>query len=150
MSLWIAPKALEKWASNDLDARKNQDGSYDFVFRYEGSSCRNGGKGFPAEIRVCLSFADDGDWCIKDLTIVVPPVGREGWEASCIFGEIGKDSLRRMGTWVPFRGQRLDEALASDATLNHGGCFCTPAHVNHKVLLALGKIRWWLDNKAKA
>ncbi len=149
MTLFIAPKALQKWAADDLDTRKNRDGSYDFVFHYEGSSCRDGGKAFPAEIRVCLSPADDGYWHIKDLGIVVPPEGVEGWEATCIFGEIGKDSLRRIGTSVPFRGQSLDEALASDVTLNHGGCFCTPSHVNHKVLLALWTVKWWLDNRAK-
>ena len=149
MSLLIDPKALRKWASNDLDVQKNQDGSYDFLFRYEGSSCRNGGKAFPAEIRVCLSPADDGDWRIKDFAIIVPPAGREGWEATCIFGEIGKDSVRRMGTSVPFRGQSLDEVLASDVALNHAGCFCSPAHVNHKALLALWTIKWWLDDTAK-
>ncbi len=47
---------------------------------------------------------------------------------------------------LPFLGLELSEILQRDWPVNNAGCFCTTAHVAHKVLLALHTVNWWLEN----
>lgn len=145
MSNAISDKALEKWARNDLAAEGLGDGSYRFRFYFEGSSCRNGGRSFPAWILAHLTRDPNGAWRIAEVGVEIPR-DAPGWKATCIHDSNKNSSANDLAAKSPAQGALLNEFLASDHPTENAGCFCTSVHVNHKLLLALSTINWWLEH----
>lgn len=144
----VDDKALEKWAANDLEATAEPGGSYRFVFRFVGSSCTNGGNEFPARISIRLNPGTNDQWLISDLAMDVP---REhaGWLATCIHGSSRVVAPEKLTTSFPIAGLTLSDAIRADLPTNNARCLCTSIHVNHKVLLALSTVKWWMDHRKK-
>lgn len=151
----VAEAALAKWVRERLvrfdpatraDGRANSGrGLENFVFRYTGSTCSNGGSAFEAHMYVCVDAAppSDGGSCVVDAWIEFPPHTIESAARMCA----ARNGLfARLSEPAPFCGRPLEDVVQEKAPMNYAGCFCTQPMINEKWKQALSTVHYALTN----
>ena len=147
--LRISSRALKTWAERDLTVTETDNGTMHCEFAYEGSSCNAGGHPFPATITCELFPETGGAWRLISAKATAEP-NEEARSTLCIVrNHMGTHGVIADGE-LPLEGLELAEILNREWPVNNAGCFCTMAHVTHKVLLALHTFKWWIESSGRA
>jgi hypothetical protein len=147
--LRISKTALAKWAGRDLSVERQPDGSVFCRFQYEGSSCNNGGTPFQSTIRAVLLSEGDDKWRIADAQVELDR-DDPAWDTFCSYRQNPSMGRSISTDGSPAIGMDLDEFIEGEWSTNNAGCYCSMAHVNHKLLLAMNTLRWWLTENSSS
>ena len=142
----VPEEALRKWAGQCLECVQSGDAERTFRFRFEGSTCMNGGDPFTAELQIRLAREARG-MVITEASIAFPAAQMEAAGAMCAFRDRGQVFLDGLRTAPWFCGQTLEEALSRSVPTNPAGCLCTEPMVNHKWRLALCTLHYALNHQ---
>jgi len=141
-------KALMRWAEERLSMNEAEDGSLDFVFDFEGTTCTNMGRALRFLYSVKLGPRSEG-YPIREQRCV-PASSDSGHTQMCQYLE---DPSRLMGAIrleKPLIGERLRTVLDWRREPNGAGCLCTPSSRNHKWGLVLETIHYALAQQEAA
>lgn len=145
----VAERALAKWSTERLDEIDRNDSLLHLRFRYNGSTCTNGGTPFAAHLHVCLEHepggrpSPPGDPIIKSAWIEIPDEHRTAASEMCAaIRPVG--FLDHLAEKADITGTTLAEALRADVPVDYAGCFCAAPMVNEKWKLALSTIHYAL------
>jgi hypothetical protein len=147
----VARKALAKWATEKLERVDSGDGAVHFRFRYNGSTCNNGGVPYTAFLNARIrADGADGRWTIDRAWIEVPEDERP--KAALMCAAPGDDAGRvrffaDLEAPQEFSGYPLEEVIARETPENFAGCLCGKAHVNQKWKMALSAMHYALANQ---
>jgi hypothetical protein len=135
-------KALQRWANERLALHNHPDGSFDAVFRYDGTTCTNMGRPMTFHYTVKLGSRAEG-YPIREQRCA-PAEGDTGHEFMCKYIENPTALMSAIGTEKPLSGERLNSILNWRRGVNAAGCFCEAASREHKWGLVLETIHYAL------
>jgi hypothetical protein len=135
-------KALKRWAEERLSMNMNQDGSLDFEFRYEGTTCTNMGRQLAFDYNVKLGPRAEGYLILEQRC--VPAAGDTGHTAMCQFIENPAGLMAAIDREKPLSGERLNAVLSWRRKMSAAGCYCESASRDHKWGLVLETIHYAL------
>jgi hypothetical protein len=138
-------KALERWASERLSMRPCPDGSIDFDFRYDGTTCTNMGRPLTFIYNVKLGPREEG-YPIREQHCA-PAAGDDGHTAMCKYIEDADSLMSAIAAEKPLHGERLDAVLAWRREPSGAGCYCEALSRSHKWGLVLETIYYALVQK---
>jgi hypothetical protein len=136
-------KALRRWAKSLLTLDHREDGVARGRFRFDGSTCTNGGIPLAFEYEVELSPSTDGR---RLLSMTCRPVSKNtGYEAMCSVRENEAAFWRALSAETPFLGHPLAEALDWNPPTNPAACLCTSENRDHKWRMVLHTLHYALS-----
>jgi hypothetical protein len=135
-------KALQRWAAERLTLHKRADGSFDAVFRYDGTTCTNMGRQLAFNYSVKLGPRTEG-YPIREQRCA-PAEGDTGYESMCKYIEDSTSLMSAIETEKPLGGEHLNSVLSWRRGDNAAGCFCEAASREHKWGLVLETIHFAL------
>ena len=138
-------KALQRWAGERLAIDPRPDGSTDFTFRYDGTTCTNMGHPLAFIYNVKLGPRAE-EYPILEQRCS-PAAGDEGHMAMCKYIEDSARLMDAIESEKPLIGQRLNAVLEWRREQNGAGCYCDPLSRNHKWGLVLETIHYALVQK---
>jgi len=141
-------KALKRWANERLSLRENQDGSFDALFRYEGTTCTNMGLPLSFDYNVNLGTRDKG-YPIHEQRCS-PAAGDSGHTRMCQFIENPERLMKAIGEEHPLNGEHLDAVLSWRRKISAAGCYCDASSREHKWGLVLETIHYALVQRELA
>ena len=124
----VAERALKKWQSANLDKTELAENMMHYTFRFNGSTCNNGGVEYTALLHARIT----AEGTIKRAWIEIP--AEEEASASQMCACPGSDSVDSRGFFetlardASFSGRSLEDVIAEEVPLNHAGCLCYPPH----------------------
>jgi hypothetical protein len=146
MAYRVHPRALARWSQENLTLLEEEGPRMAFRFRYRGSICINGGGDFLVHLDLTLQRAGNR-FRVAEAAITLDPEGT-GTPTSCHLETSQQNLLVAQNVASSgVVGADLEAFLETDRPLNPGGCFCSLEHVNHKLLLALHTIRYYLQSQ---
>jgi hypothetical protein len=140
MEYAIHGRALEKWSRERLELLEETESGRHYRFRYDGSTCNDGGTPYTAWLHLRLS-GKAACARIDEAWIEIPAGEREAASAMCAAGS-DPGFLDTLCRPAAFTGSGLEEALEQGGAVNHAGCFCTPAMLWEKWRQALSTVHW--------
>jgi hypothetical protein len=140
-------KALKRWAEERLSMNMNEDGSLDFVFRYEGTTCTNMGRSVAFDYNVKLGSRASGYPILEQRC--VPAAGDTGHTAMCKYLENPAGLMAAIDREKPLCGERLNAVLSWRRKPSAAGCYCESASRDHKWGLVLETIHYALTQKER-
>jgi hypothetical protein len=144
MAYTINERALARWAKESLAVLAQEGSRTSFRFRYTGSTCLNGGAEFPAHLDLTLEH-EGGRYHVAEAVVALDPEDT-GALTSCRYDPAQRRAIvARNVAHSGVLGADLEEFLRADRPVNPGGCFCSVEHVNHKLLMALQTVRYYLE-----
>ncbi len=141
-------KALQRWAEERLAMRLLDDGSFEAVFRYDGTTCTNMGRPLAFDYSVKLGPRAEG-YPIREQRCW-PAEGDAGHEYMCKYIEDPSGLMTAIGSEKPLHGERLDAVLKWRRGSSAAGCFCEAASREHKWGLVLETIHYALAQRESA
>ncbi len=135
-------KALERWAKERLTLHAGDDGSFEAIFRYDGSTCTNMGRPLTFLYTVKLGPRAQG-YPIREQRCVPAP-GDTGHTSMCQYVENPSRLMDAINREMPLSGKHLSSILTWRREPSGAGCFCTQASRNHKWGLVLETIHYAL------
>jgi hypothetical protein len=145
----VAVRALEKWKNNNLEIVERSGDTVHFRFRFNGSTCSNGGTPFKAYLHAVLSSCNV-DPRVSKAWIEIPENEIENAEEMCESKRSGDEFLRRLSHFADMEGKAVSDILADELDLNHAGCFCTEPMINQKWRMALSTMYYALCRQKSA
>ena len=144
----INPNALEKWVTQFLDCRKENNNCFHFSYLYLGSTCNNGGINFQAVLNVVLKIRSS-DLVIKNARIDFPDKYLPQAKEQCEFLKTGVKFFEELKKPPAFVGQKVEDVLAAIKNVIPSGCFCTQPMRDHKWRNALSAIHFAFHKKSE-
>ncbi len=138
----VSRKALKRWAEERLSISRNQDGSLDVRFRYEGTTCTNMGRTLTFNYRVKLGPRAEG-YPIREQSCA-PADGDTGYTAMCQYIENPARLMAAIDCEKPLSGERLNAVLSWQRKPSGAGCYCESSSRDHKWGLVLETIHYAL------
>lgn len=135
-------KALSRWAQERLSIRQAEDGSFEAVFRYEGTTCTNMGRPLAFDYHVKLGRRDEG-YPIREQKCA-PAAGDTGHTYMCEYLANADELMAAIDQDQPLHGQRLAAVLDWHPPISAAGCFCDSASRARKWALVLETIHYAL------
>jgi hypothetical protein len=144
----VSRKALKRWAEERLSMSRNQDGSLDVRFRYEGTTCTNMGRPLTFNYRVKLGPRAEG-YPIREQSCA-PADGDTGYQAMCQYIENPARLMSAIDCEKPLSGERLNAVLSWQRKPSAAGCYCESSSRDHKWGLVLETIHYALAQQEMA
>jgi hypothetical protein len=141
-------KALKRWAEERLSMNRNPDGSLDFGFRYEGTTCTNMGRSLVFHYNVKLGPRTEGYPILEQRC--APASGDTGHTAMCQYIADAAGLMAAIDREKPLSGERLNVVLAWQRKTSAAGCYCDAASRDHKWGLVLETIHYALAQQEKS
>lgn len=141
-------RALAKWAAEHLSIEVRSDGSFDAVFRYNGTTCTNMGRPLAFQYKVNLGPRAEG-YPIREQHCAPAP-GDTGHAAMCKYIEDSRLLMSAIGQEKPLFGETLNAVLSWRRKPSAAGCFCEPSSRDHKWGLVLETIHYALVQRERA
>jgi hypothetical protein len=135
-------KALKRWAEERLSINRNQDGSLDCLFRYEGTTCTNMGRPLAFNYHVRLGARAKGYSILEQRC--APAEGDTGHKAMCQYIEDPVGLMASIDIEKPLNGEPLNAVLAWRRQPSAAGCYCENGSREHKWGLVLETIHFAL------
>ncbi len=135
-------KALRRWASERLRMRAREDGHWEMVFRYDGTTCSNLGRPLAFDYHVQLGPRETG-YTIQALSCR-PAAGDAGHRQMCGYLENSDRLMTAIAAEKPLLGQPLAAVLGWRRGASPAGCYCDAGSREHKWGLALETIHYAL------
>jgi hypothetical protein len=135
-------RALKRWAAERLSMKKNQDGSLDAVFRYDGTTCTNMGRPLTFNYSLKLGSRAEGYPILEQRC--VPAEGDAGHTAMCKYIEDPAALMADIDLEKPLKGERLNTVLSWLRKPSAAGCYCEKSSRDHKWGLVLETIHYSL------
>jgi hypothetical protein len=120
----------------------NSDGSLDFEFRYEGTTCTNMGRPLAFNYTVKLGPRAEGYPILEQRCD--PAAGDTGHTAMCQYIENPAGLMAAIEGEKPLNGERLNAVLSWWRKPSAAGCYCESAARDHKWGLVLETIHYAL------
>ncbi len=139
------PKALRRWAQERLQMRAREDGNWEMIFRYDGTTCSNLGRPLAFDYHVRLGPRDTG-YTIQALSCR-PADGDTGHQQMCGYRENSERLMAAIAGEKPLLGQPLAAVLGWRRGASPAGCYCDAASREHKWGLALETIHYALSER---
>lgn len=133
-------KALNRWAENLLTIQPQDRGEILSVFRYEGSTCSDGGIPLTYLYEIKLSSEADG-YRILD-TCCRPDESNSGYKKTCSYIQNADRSMAIISNFQPCIGILLSQILEWRPRTEPAGCLCNQANRNHKWKIALQTVHY--------
>lgn len=144
----VAERALKKWSSANLEHRITKDGENHFIFRYEGSTCNNGGVPYQARLHAVISGVGESAK-VKQAWIEIPEEERDAAALMCASNGTDAASaagfFARLAEQADFVGESLEGVISKDVPQNFAGCFCGRPHIAQKWKIALSTMHYALS-----
>lgn len=137
-------KALERWASERLTVAAGPNGTWKAQFRFDGSTCMNGGLALAFQYSVLLGSRENGYPIIE--ATCAPIDGHSGFKHMCSFQQNPNAQLPAIAAPPPVLGWTLDAALGWKPEVLQSGCLCSEADRNHKWRLVLQTLHYRLNS----
>jgi hypothetical protein len=138
----VGVRALAKWAEERVRINPRVDGSFDAMFRFDGTTCSNMGRPLAFEYKVELSPAEDGFRIVR--TSCGPVAGEDGYQSMCAYLTDADELMEQISASPALLGQPLDNVLTWTRESAPSGCHCTASSRTHKWGLALEAIHYAL------
>ncbi|HEX8522525.1 MAG TPA: hypothetical protein VF669_09740 [Tepidisphaeraceae bacterium] len=138
----VNAKALKRWADERLTLTSNSDGSFDALFRYEGTTCTNMGRAILFHYHVKISPREQG-YLILDQKCGPAP-GDTGHTYMCRYMNNAEHLMVAIDQEKPLLGQKLNDVLTWTRNVSNAGCYCEPNSRKHKWGLVLETIHFAL------
>ena len=135
-------KALKRWAEERLSMQTCPDGSIEFLFRYDGTTCTNMGRPLTFHYSVKLGPRAEG-YPVREQRCA-PAAGDSGHTHMCQYLENREGLMKAIDREKPLIGQRLNAVLAWKRPAAAAGCYCDPLSREHKWGLVLETIHYSL------
>ena len=139
----VNARALQRWATDRLTLTPREDGGFDALFRYDGTTCTNTGQPLAFQYRVRLGPREEG-FPIREQHCAPAP-GDEGHMHMCQYIRDGAVLLSQIEDEKPLLGRPLREVLTWERATSPAGCYCEPESREHKWGLVLETIHWALS-----
>jgi len=144
----VAERALKKWRTANLVHQVSEDGENHFIFRYEGSTCNNGGVPYRALLHAVISGAGESAK-VEQAWIEIPEEDRDAAALMCASGGTDAESaagfFERLAEQADFVGESLEGVISKDVPQNFAGCFCGRPHIAQKWKIALSTMHYALS-----
>lgn len=137
-------RALRRWADERLTITPRDDGSFDAVFRYDGSTCSNMGRTLAFEYRVTLGPPGEG-FPLRSQACR-PARGDDGYQFMCEYVREGDAFVAEIAHDAPLAGRPLADVLSWQRPQLGPGCFCESESRQHKWGLVLETIHYALTH----
>jgi hypothetical protein len=138
----VNTKALKRWAAERLSMQVCPDGSIEFLFRYDGTTCTNMGRPLTFDYNVKLGSRDEG-YPIREQRCA-PAAGDTGHAQMCQYLENRERLMTAIDREKPLIGQRLNAVLSWQRPTCAAGCYCDPLSREHKWGLVFETIHYAL------
>ncbi len=135
-------KALKRWAEDRLSVQTCPDGSIEFLFRYDGTTCTNMGRPLTFHYNVKLGPRAEG-YPIREQRCA-PAAGDSGHTYMCQYIDNREGLMRAIDREKPLIGQRLNAVLSWKRPAAAAGCYCDPLSREHKWGLVFETIHYAL------
>jgi hypothetical protein len=142
----VSLRALQKWVETRLE-KLSSGAVRSYRFRYDGSTCSNGGTPFHAYLYLEISGPAEKA-VIQKAWIEIPEDQKALAEKMCSAVNSGNPSgfFERLATPARFCGKPLAKVLGEEAPVNYAGCFCAPPMVRDKWNMVLSAVHY-LENR---
>jgi hypothetical protein len=140
----VSAKALQKWARERVTIAREDDGSLNACFRFDGTTCSNMGEPLAFDYRLSLGPAEGGYTILR--SDCRPAPHDEGHRAMCAYLNDAEALMDAIAAETPAPGRPLAEALADAGIGTTSGCHCTAENRAHKWRLALEAIHYALHH----
>ncbi|HVU22529.1 MAG TPA: hypothetical protein VHE13_00285 [Opitutus sp.] len=147
-SYTVSMRALQKWAQERVTITREDDGTTEARFRFEGTTCSNMGQPLTFDYRVSLSTTGAGYTILR--SDCRPAPDDEGHRAMCSYLSDAEALMDAIAAETPAPGRTLGDALAAARAGSPSGCHCTAEGRAHKWRLALEAIHYALNDPAGA
>jgi hypothetical protein len=141
----VNEKALQRWAGERLSLTQHHDGTFDAVFRYDGTTCTNMGRPLAYEYFVKLGRSEEG-YPILDQRCEPAP-GDTGHTFQCRYMNNAEHLMVAIDREKPLLGCPLNDVLSWQRPDDVAGCYCEPASRKHKWGLVLETIHYALAQR---
>jgi hypothetical protein len=138
----VNAKALARWAADRLTLTRNENGTMDAQFRYEGTTCSNMGRPLVFDYQVTLGPPEDG--YVISAVACRPAPGDVGYQSMCRFIDSPERLMASIDSEKPLLGEPLNKVLSWDAATSSAGCHCELGDRLHKWRLVLETIHYAL------
>ena len=138
----VNTKALKRWAEERLSIEMREDGTVDFLFRYDGTTCTNMGRSLSFHYHVRLGPRDEG-YPIREQRCSPAP-GDTGHTQMCQYIENRERLMTAIEGEKPLIGQRLNAVLSWRRAACGAGCYCDASSREHKWGLVFETIHYAL------
>jgi hypothetical protein len=135
-------RALKRWTEERLSINRNQDGTLDCLFHYEGTTCTNMGRPLAFNYRVKLGTRAEGYPILEQRC--APAEGDTGHKAMCQFIEDPVALMSAIELEKPLNNERLNTVLSWQRQPSAAGCYCEKGSREHKWGLVLETIHFAL------
>jgi hypothetical protein len=135
-------KALKRWAEERLTSETREDGTVDFLFRYDGTTCTNMGRSLSFHYHVKLGPCAEG-YPIREQRCTPAP-GDTGHTQMCQYIENRERLMTAIEGERPLIGQRLNAVLSWRRAVCGAGCYCDASSREHKWGLVFETIHYAL------
>ncbi len=134
--------ALRSWRNENLSVESLSSDRREYRFRYTGSTCRDGGTPFDAELRVVLHAEST---TIERAWVEFPDPQQAGVVKMCAY-DSGRlpEALARP---APITGMTLAAALAQQGPVDYAGCLCYEPMRKDKWNMVLATIAYTLTEE---
>jgi hypothetical protein len=138
-------RALRKWTEERVRLDPREDGGWNALFRFDGSTCSNLGHPLAFDYRVEIGPLAEG--LVIRQTECIPAEGEEGHQQMCAYLKNADAIMTRIAEPPPLVGTSLDSVLTWKRTVKQSGCYCDAGSRAHKWGLALESIHYALVQK---
>ena len=149
MEYSVALRTLKKWSADRLERYEPGSGfsagSEGYTYRYEGSTCNNGGTPYTALLHVVISGVGPLR-IVEDARIEIPEDQKEAASQMCAAPGTGaadaEPFFSKLAAPADIVGRELSEIISEEVHENFAGCFCGPPQINQKWKTALSTIHY--------
>jgi hypothetical protein len=138
----VNTRALKRWAAERVSLTPREDGGFDALFRYDGTTCTNMGRPLAFHYNVRLGPREEG-FPIREQRCGPAP-DDQGHTYMCQYIRDGGRLLADIDGEKPLLGRPLDEVLSWPRPSSAAGCYCEPASREHKWGLVLETVHYAL------
>lgn len=138
----VNAKALARWAVDRLTLTRQQDGTTNAVFQYEGTTCSNLGSQLLFDYHVTLGLPEQG-YPIQSQRCG-PTADDEGYKSMCRYLDDAQHLMAALDQEKPLLGQPLNNVLFWNSPASAAGCHCELSDRMHKWRLVLETIHYAL------
>jgi len=138
----VSLKAIDKWNHERLELIEQIHEYRHYRFRYNGSSCTDGGAAFLAYLHAEVSGTGK-KLRLRRAWIDIPMEEREAASKMCAASRSGATAFfASLSGPFGLEGRLVEEYLSEEAPVNYAGCFCAPPMLRDKWNMVLSTIHF--------
>jgi hypothetical protein len=134
--------ALKRWAAERLSLTRHPDGTFNAVFRYDGTTCTNMGRSLVFHYHVGLGTREHGYPILTQRCVPAPE--DQGHAHMCEYVRDSRTLMAAIASEHPLAGQPLQAVLSWKRPASVAGCYCESDSREHKWGLVLETLHYAL------